>query len=184
MKNLALLGILSVLALGCGDDDGRGSDRDSGGLTLMDSGTIVLPDTGTTPTMDGGGSTTCEPVVFPLPTEPGCTAEQGTELNMILGMTDMAARMAAFNAWLDDPANEGCLGCIDEGITACSTMNGCDDEAGNLLCCLEDACPSADATCVNGARMGACSTQDAAFGTCAQDTIGATCNIPAECFPG
>lgn len=178
MKKLALMGILSVLAIGCGDDDG-GRPGTDGGLTLMDSGMIVLPDTGTTPTPDAG-STMCEPVVFPLPTEPGCTAEQGNELNMILEAMDMAA----FSAWLDDPANEGCVGCIDEGITACSTMNGCDDEAGNLLCCLEGACPSADAACVNSARMGACSTQDGAFGTCAQDTIGSTCNIPAECFPG
>ncbi|MCU0671240.1 MAG: hypothetical protein MUE69_00460 [Myxococcota bacterium] len=53
MKKLALMGILSVLAIGCGDDDARGG-TDSGMLTLMDSGMIVLPDTGTPPTMDAG----------------------------------------------------------------------------------------------------------------------------------
>lgn len=179
MKKLALMGILSVLALGCGDDDGGRPGTDSGMLTLMDSGTIVLPDTGTTPMVDAGGTTMCDPVVIPLPTEPGCTAEQGDALMMAL-----ADGEAAFSAWLDDPANAGCVDCINEGITACSTMNGCDDEAGNLLCCLEDACPSGDGACVNGATMGACSTQNGAFSSCAQATIGDTCNIPAECFPG
>lgn len=180
MKKLALMGILSVLALGCGDDDGGRTGTDSGMLTLMDSGTIVLPDTGTTPTPDAGG-TTCPPEQVPAPTEAECTEAQISSLQSAAMMGN-----AALNAWFNDPANAGCGGCLNVGILACATQNGCDDEWGNIGCCLETACASATTqeefdACVERELDGACSSQNTAFDGCIGGLPMGTCGIDPVC---
>jgi len=177
MKKLALMGILSVLAIGCGDDDARGG-TDSG-LMLMDSGMIVLPDTGTMP--DAGG-TTCPPERVDAPTEAECTEAQISSLQSAAMMGN-----AALTAWFNDPANAACGGCLNVGILACATDNGCDDEWGNIGCCLETACASATTqaefdACVERELDGACSTQNAAFDGCIGGLPMGTCGIDPVCI--
>ncbi len=182
MKKLALMGILSVLAIGCGDDDGGRSGTDSGMLTLMDSGTIVLPDTGTTPTPDAG-SGTCPPEQIPGVDMAACTEQQIMDLQTAAGMGD-----AALQAWFD--ANAACGACALQGIYSCATMNGCDDEWGNVICCIDSACSSSTTqaefdACANAAQNagGACGDEATAFySTCTGGLPMGTCGIDPACI--
>lgn len=182
MKKLALVGILSVLGLGCGDDDGGGRTGADSGLTLMDSGTITLPDTGTPMTMDSG-TTSCPPEQIPAVEAAACTMQQIMDLQTAAGMGD-----AALEAWFD--ANAECGACALQGIYSCATMNGCDDEWGNVVCCLESACSTAATqdefnACANAAQNtgGSCEAQATAFySTCTGGLPMGTCGIDPACI--
>ncbi|MCB9620885.1 MAG: hypothetical protein H6724_15710 [Sandaracinus sp.] len=180
MKKLALVGILSVLGFGCGDDDGGRTGTDSG-LTLMDSGTITLPDTGTMMTMDSGTTSRgeCEMPLAALPAEvlPRCSAETATCISMA---TSNAALQACFDADMTPPFVEGdfeldCGLCSTFQLISCGSNNGCGAEWADWNCCLE---PCADEACAAG-----CNSFRDAFVTCIQG-LGATCqSADASCFP-
>ncbi|MCB9611885.1 MAG: hypothetical protein H6722_05450 [Sandaracinus sp.] len=179
MKKLALVGILSVLGFGCGDDDGGRTGTDSG-LTLMDSGTITLPDTGTMMMPDAGGSM-CAPERVDAPTMATCTQQQIMDLQTAAGMGD-----AALNAWFNDAANTACAGCLNVGILACATDNGCDDEWGEIGCCLETACAGATTqeefdACVETELDTTCAGQNTAFDGCIGALPRGTCGIDPVC---
>jgi len=181
MKKLALMGILSVLALGCGDDDGGRTGTDSGMLTLMDSGTIVLPDTGTTPTPDAGSTSRgeCEDPLPELPAEvlPRCSAETAACIDMA---TTQAAYQACFDGDMTAPYVEGdleidCSFCSTLQLIACGSNNGCGEEWADWNCCLS--------ACTDEACAAGCNSFRDGFVTCLQG-LGATCqNADASCFP-
>ncbi len=193
MKKLALVGILSVLGLGCGDDDGgarRGADS---GLTLMDSGTITLPDTGTPMTMDAGttpGGECAEPPadlrelnMDPMAMGmllPRCSS---ATLTCLMGCEDVACQDActAMDTTAGVDVGGGtvldCDLCINYQSNACIGNEGCETEWGGLFCCLEaNACD--DISCP------ACTAQLTALQTCAQAVPPASCQpYLLSCFP-
>ncbi len=174
MKLVTLLGLAGALAIvvtGCGDDGGRGT-TDSG-IVLMDSG-MGPADTGTggdtsTPPTDSGGGGTCPPSVFPPPDTRACAAATET---CAVAATDQAMFEACLAA---DPMAMDCEDCLNSASTNCVTMNGCDDEFGEIFCCAEDmGCTPENAdTCIPAN----CPTEITAFQDCGR-TVGATCGIP------
>lgn len=178
-----LVPVVCLLALGCGDDD-----------RPADSGTIVLMDTGARDAGGGGvdaggggmdaGGGGCAPVTLPapMPTTPPCTMAQ---------IDDLTSRATAEEqqAWFEDPANAECGSCINSDVLSCATMNGCDDEAGQVSCCLETAC-GASATeaefemCARMAQSagGACGDESNTFIMCVNGTLSSrTCGISPVC---
>lgn len=184
MKKLALMGILSVLAIGCGDDDG-GRPGTDGGLTLMDSGMIVLPDTGTTPTPDAGTTPRgeCAEPLAALPSEvlPRCSAETAACIDAAIAARDQMALNACYDNDTTAPYVEGefeldCGFCSTLSVISCASNNGCDAEWADWNCCLEACADDACATqCTNMFQS--------PFITCLQG-LGATCqDADAVCFP-
>lgn len=197
MKKLALMGILSVLALGCGDDDGgRGSDRDSG-LMLMDSGMIVLPDTGTPPMMDAGTTPMGEcaeppPDLRELNMDP-------MAMGMLLPRCSSATLTCLMGCSASDTAcSDGCLAadttpgldigggttldcdlCLTAQGNACIGNEGCETQWGAFFCCVEAN------GCANPNSCPACSAELSAIQTCAGTVPQATCQpYVLGCFPG
>ncbi|MEM9193578.1 MAG: hypothetical protein AAGF12_30670 [Myxococcota bacterium] len=120
----------------------------------------------------------CAPVRFNRPMTPGCTTAQRGDILAILTQAD-------FDAFMNNPNNADCSACLSSWSLACGTENGCDDEAGEVLCCLEDTC-GMDATCQSMALDGTCLPQANrltgcvnAVPFCGLDTM----NPPSECFP-
>ncbi|MBW2461080.1 MAG: hypothetical protein JRH11_05505 [Deltaproteobacteria bacterium] len=177
MKLVTLLGLAGALAIvvaGCGDD-GRGTT--DGGIVLMDSGTgdsgIVLMDSGSggdtsTPPTDGGGGT-CPPQTFPAPDMPTCAAATQTCAMSATSQAMLEACLAA------DPNAMDCEDCLNEATTSCATMNGCDDEFGQIFCCAEDMGCTTDnaATCIPAN----CGTEVSTFQSCGAG-VGTACGGP------
>ncbi len=166
LTSLALMGLL-LSASACGDDSrARGGDGGTdGSIVLMDGG----GDTGTTSdsstTSDSGGGS-CPAQTVPTPTTAICSANLPTCL-MACDPTDDACFNACFDG--EDPM---CEGCINQAAFACYTMNGCDQEYGDVICCAMDAgCGSTDAACV----MTNCGTQLTAFNTCTNTVPSGAC---------
>ncbi len=120
----------------------------------------------------------CPPATFMRPTEPGCTTSQLYEIQRIETQSD-------YDAFVADPANADCNNCLSLAALACATSLGCDDEAGDLLCCLDDECGDDD-VCRDAAFTGACrgdadtlSYCVAAIPSCGLNPL----SPPAECFP-
>lgn len=190
MKKLALLGILSMFAVACGDDDG-GRTRDSGMLTLMDSGTIMLPDTGTMPMMDSGTTPMGEcadpvPNLVDLAADPSapagllprCSAETAQCLN---DAADGAAQEACIAADATAPLSvEGqsldCEFCWNYQFEACLSGE-CRTQYAAFSCCFEEA------GCT-GSECPACQTQLDALIGCYQANPSACNNYLSGCFPG
>jgi hypothetical protein len=190
MKKLALMGILSVLAIGCGDDDGGRPGTDSG-LMLMDSGMIVLPDTGMMPTTDAGTTPMgecAEPVpdlrdlamdpMAPAGLLPRCTAEtlscingaSSAEAQATCRMGDTQAPLTVEGESLD------CEWCWGFQTLSC-VSDSCPSEYATYNCCAEAAGCTGD-TCP------ACETQFNALRTCFQAQPMGTCNeFLLGCFP-
>ncbi|MEM9069489.1 MAG: hypothetical protein AAGE52_13330, partial [Myxococcota bacterium] len=107
-------------------------------------------------------------------------------------VNDLVSRMTADaqQMWFMDPANQACGACINEDVLSCATMNGCDDEAGNLQCCLATACASAttqaEATACaqrEQAAGGMCATEGMGLVGCANGTLmSRTCGISPTCI--
>ncbi|MBX3245681.1 MAG: hypothetical protein KF901_00720 [Myxococcales bacterium] len=170
MKKLSIVGILSLLAFGCGDDD----DRDTRPM-LMDSGTIMLPDSGTTE-MDSGTTTPeeCRAQPQPLPAAalPRCAAET---LTCYMNAATNEARQACLN---DDPTPplEGqisCNLCTILQLVACGAANGCDAQWGDFNCCAE--------ACDTQACVDACDLDP--FIACLNGTGTACQGAFLSCFP-
>jgi hypothetical protein len=172
-----------VVATSACNNSGRTSRTGDGGtdagITLMDSGggggDAGRPDTATT--SDTGGST-CPPQTLPPPTEPACAAET---LTCLMGCTAQACVEGCFAA---DPAPMACIGCTNDALIACATQNGCDDEAGNFICCASDNCASpSDTACIESM----CGAELDTFNGCVMTAAGAApCgqfSTVAVCFP-
>ncbi len=141
-------------------------------------------DGGTTPPSDGGtttpsdGAASCPPATVSRPTTPACTTEQLYAVMRIETQSD-------YDAFAADPANDECNTCMSQSALACATSLGCDDEAGELLCCLDDACGD-DGACQAAAFTGACRSEADALSSCADSVPSCGLNPlapPAECFP-
>jgi hypothetical protein len=164
------------MALGC--DDGRGGD-DAGGITLMDSGPGGDAGPGTTDAGPGG----CPPATAPMAAMP--MACQASTLTCLMGATTVEAQTACVMA---DPNAANCDACITQDLffTCSNPMGGgCNQQFGDIQCCLMTACPTADAACINAATAmgGACAAQTSAFFTCADAAQTARrCGITQTCF--
>lgn len=175
MNKLTISSMIFALALGgCGDDD-RPGDM----ITLMDGGPGA--DSGPVGTDMGPGvdmGPGCPPASYPAPTEATCTMEQIEELQ-----TASMESQEAVNAWFD--ANPDCGTCVNDGILACSTSNGCDDEFGLVNCCGQDECGAAadPQACFNAATSagGACEGQVNTFISCVQGLPAGSCGIDPTC---
>ncbi|MCA9613283.1 MAG: hypothetical protein KC586_11075 [Myxococcales bacterium] len=187
MKKLALVGILSVLGFGCGDDDG-GRTSDSG-LTLMDSGTIMLPDTGTMPMVDSG-TTPMGECADPVPSLeelamdpsapagllPRCSLDTAMCLNDAADAAGQEACIAADTTTpLDVEGNSlDCEFCWNYQFEACLSGE-CRSQYAAFSCCYEAAGCS-------GSECPACETELNALISCFQG--GADCNsYLIACFP-
>lgn len=164
MKKLALMGILSVLAIGCGDDDARGG-TDSG-LMLMDSGMIVLPDTGTMPMVDaGGGSTWPAECREPFPTLdmqtgstaifPRCAAATAECINACMDSDCLVACLDADTTAADATTGVDCSTCFLIQYYAALSASGCQTAVGEYFCCIEDCEDEACVDAMCGAEVGA-----------------------------
>lgn len=171
------LACVALMAVGC--EDGRDED-DAGGIVLMDSGpgSDAGPGGGT----DAGGDS-CPPASASMPSMP--MACEAATLTCLMGAADAMAQQACIDA---DPNAMNCGACITQDLfyTCSNPMGGgCDEEYGEIQCCLMTACPSGDATCVNMATGmgGACATQAQAFFTCANSAqMAMRCGITNTCF--
>jgi hypothetical protein len=127
-----------------------------------DAGPVTFPDAGRRDAggVDAGG--VCPPYMVAPPSGPGCPQ---SAVDCIAGGGDVGACVSA------SPA---CLMCAQQDLQSCYTANGCDDEAGNLVCCFEANCP--DGSCASTT----CATQANAWTACASDT---PCSLGDICFP-
>lgn len=172
MKRIGFLmtcGVLTV-AFGC---DNRTVETDGGGIVLMDSGPDE--DAGT----DSGPGDTCPPAMEDPPAGNACAQ---TTLDCIMAATSQAMLQACIDA---DPNPQACVGCLNQEVISCGSRNGCDEEWGEVICCLTEACPSADAACINSAlgTGGACGTDLNTFLSCVNGLPTGTCGITPLCFP-
>jgi hypothetical protein len=180
VTSLCLALALVFATAACNDDTRRTGDGGADtGITLMDSGG------GGDATTDSGGGTdtnrpdtgggTCPPMTVPPPAGNVCEA---STLTCLMGCADVACQDACFAA---DANNTACATCTNEAVISCASMNGCDDETGNLTCCGNDnGC--ADAACL----MSMCSGEQTAFINCVNGVaMGPTC-LPdlTACFMG
>lgn len=136
-------------------------------------GPIVLTDTGPSgtdapvmgtdaPVAPTDAPAGCGPATAPAPAGMACAA---STLTCLAAAGTAAAQQACITA---DPNAMNCNACILQNIlNSCTTAPGtCADEYGTFECCLEAECPTGDATCLNGAVMGACATQNTALTMC------------------
>lgn len=176
MACVALLGLVA-----CGGNnppviliDGGGGGTDSGSPGPVDGG--PRPDTGT--------PDTCPAASYPAPTAGAvCAAATAT---CIEGATTQAEYDACLAA---DPMQMACEGCLgQEVISTCSESGVCDEEFGEVVCCLQEECPAGSpATCQQGAlgAGGACAGDFDTFATCANAAAGGgQCGNTDFCFMG
>ncbi|MBZ0121457.1 MAG: hypothetical protein K8H88_30960, partial [Sandaracinaceae bacterium] len=151
------------------------------GIVVMIDGGGPQPDGG--PTMPDGGPA-CPPVNVPAPTTTPCAAATRTCVDMAATGNDVIACLQG------DPMANACLGCVDQALSSCATMNGCNDEYGQIDCCVRAACPTLDSACVQAAvatmpTAGACASQATAFQGCLTPLLqGGTCPLvpTGACF--
>jgi len=188
MRTLCMISAMSLLlAVGC--DDGRGDGTDAGGgIVLMDAGpgmtgTDAGPGMTGTDAGPGGG---CPPAEAPAPTMSMVCA--ASTLTCLMGATDAASQQACIDA---DPMPDACNGCINqELIASCSSASGggCNNEWGEVECCLQAECPSGDAACINSAigtmaAPGPCAGAFNSFASCANSAaMAGACGISNFCF--
>jgi len=124
---------------------------------------------------------TCPPAAWPAPTTIGCT---NATLTCITGASTVAQVQACIDAdTASTPAGASCGTCINDDILSCSTdTGGCEAQLGLVQCCINTACPTGAAACVNGsiATGGACASRWDTFVTCVNGT---DCGITSACFP-
>ncbi len=179
MKLFTSLALTALLlgAAACGDDSRRGT-TDTGTITLMDGGggdssaggdsSTTRPDATTT---DGGGGT-CPPQMLPPPDMAVCA---GSTLTCLMECADEPCVTACFDA---DPNTDACIACTNDAIIACATTMGCDDEAGQLVCCTMDNCPTGEASCVQSM----CSGELMTFETCVNGVAMSCISSVGVCF--
>jgi hypothetical protein len=148
-------------------------------IVLTDSG--VLGTDAPVVTMPDAPAATCPPATVPAPTMQVCAA---STLDCLAAATTQAAQQACFMA---DPAGQACLSCVNQDVISSCTMAGtCADENGLLNCCVEEACPTGDAGCVDAATSmgGACAEAVNTLITCVNtDVMARRCGVnPAVCF--
>ena len=181
----------ATLALGLGCDDGR-SGEDGGGIVLMDNGPDTTPDTGTPPPpTDSGPGDSCPPMEAPAPSPaPVCAA---STLSCLMGAMTAEDQQACIDA---DPMPMECDACIlQDLIFTCSNPmgGGCDDQWGEVQCCLADECGSTPAgpereACLNAAigdmaTPGPCAGDFSTFAMCANSAaMAGRCGITQACF--
>lgn len=158
MKKLSIVGILSLLAFGCGDDD----DRDTRPM-LMDSGTIMLPDSSTTE-MDSG-TTTPEECREPI-TDLRVVNMDPMVMGQLLPRCSADTLMCLQGCGEDGPCQEACIAadttpgvnvggsslfvcdnCLNYQFVSCLSNEGCGTQVGDYFCCLEANGCSGDAPC-------------------------------------
>ncbi len=154
-------------------------------------GPIVLTDTGPSGTdapvmgTDAPVATDapagCAPMTAPAPTTAVCAS---STLTCLMAATTAAAQQACITA---DPMATACNECILGNIlSACTTSPAmCAPQYGNFVCCLTDACPTGDATCINTATAagGMCATQVNDMNNCLNtEQMARRCGVSAVCF--
>ena len=180
MRRIGILMACGALAFAFGCDD-----RDPGIMLMdggpdVDSGPATTPDSGPATTPDSGSGDTCPPATAPAPSNP--MACEAATLTCLMGATTADAQQACLDA---DADAAGCNQCLNaEVISSCSQTGLCDDEFGEVQCCLMEQCPTGEQTCIDGALMGACGTDFNAFAMCANTAIGSMqCgNSATTCF--
>lgn len=146
-------------------------------VTLMDSGVDNNDDAAVTPPRN------CGSLAYPLDqlgAKGVCAAETAT---CISACTDQACLNACLDNDTGTPATYmgqelGCDFCISNQTVACLEANGCKTETDALACCYADAqatCAAKPAGEQQACIQNACSTQNAAIGTCFQAKAGAAC---------
>lgn len=172
MACVALLGLVA-----CGGDTRPMIMIDASSGT--DSGT---PRVDGGPRIDSGAPDTCPAASYPAPTTGAvCAAATATCI-------EAATTQAAYDACIDaDPMAMACEQCLGtEVISTCSDDGICDEEFGEVICCLQDACPSGSpATCQNMAlgAGGACAGDFDTFANCANTAANAgQCGNTDFCF--
>lgn len=173
MNRIALqVGLVCVALFGlaaCGDPEPiinipDSSTPDSGGGGGVDSGPVVEPDSGPEPD-------TCPPARGPAP----MAAQLETCSAATRACFDAATSQAAYNACITGDATNGmnCALCLSaELINTCSAPDICDEQFGEVQCCLQDECASRPAAeqqaCANAAigPSGACASEWSTFTGC------------------
>ncbi len=188
MRKMKKLGLMMVMALaiGCGDDDGRGG-MDAGNVTFDAGGStdaggatdtgIVLTDSGN-PMPDAGndaGQMMCTylqtPTGVPDAELPGCMA---ATLTCLMGCSDQTCAQGCYAS--DMP----CQTCVSRQIIACALDMGCSDEFNGINCCgQENGCGMDVQACLSGP----CAAANTAFDTCVSG-VQTACQAQAmRCFP-
>ena len=193
MNRIALrLGLGCALVVGlaaCSEPDPIITIRDSG---PADTGTGGGTDSGTGGGTDSGTPDTCPPGTAAAPM-PATHMTCSMETRMCLAM---ATTQAAYDACIAaDTANGmACASCLNaEILNTCSATGICDEEFGEVICCLMAECAGVPAgamqqACINmelGAG-GSCSSQGADFQSCVNTAVMASqcgnttlCDMPA-----
>lgn len=121
----------------------------------------------------------CGPRTVDAPTTPACVTTTFDCILRAASPDDQAACVAA------DPMGAVCGACLEQDLQhQCTTRGYCNAEVGALACCLEVACPSADAGCVAAARAaaGACNTVSQELIRCTNAEVGMRhCGITGVC---
>ncbi|WP_157069152.1 hypothetical protein [Sandaracinus amylolyticus] len=174
---LAIVCVALVGLVACGDDDSPMITFPDGGGT--DAGGGGGSDAGRT---DSGTPDTCPPGTGRAPTGNVCAAATATCI-------ENAMTQAAYEACIDgDPAGDDCAGCISsELIATCSATGICDNEFGEIGCCLQEECASAadQNACITAAldAGGACEGRWNMFVSCANTAASAgRCGTTDLCF--
>ena len=172
---LACAALLGLAA--CGDDDMPMIMFPDSGMADAGGGT---PDAGGG--TDAGQPDTCPPGSARAPAGDQCAAATATCI-------EAATTQAAYDACLDgDPMPMECAGCISgELIATCSATGICDNEFGEIGCCLQEECASAadQNACLQTAlgEGGACEPQWNMFVNCATTAANAgRCGNTDLCF--
>ncbi|MDQ3034710.1 MAG: hypothetical protein M3Y87_20030 [Myxococcota bacterium] len=193
MNGIALrLGLACAVLLGlaaCGEPEPIITIRDSG---VTDSGTTTGTDSGTTTRTDSGTPDTCPPGTAAAPM-PATHMTCSMETRMCIAM---ATSQAAYDACIAADATNGmaCGSCLNaELLNTCSATGICDEQFGEIICCLMAECGSIPAgpdqqACINmelGAG-GSCAAQGGAFQSCVNTAVMAMecgnttlCDMPA-----
>jgi hypothetical protein len=182
-------GALALAFSAC--DDGRTGDPDGGPIVLRDTG--VDPDTGVVVMTDAGTDSgeppdTCPAATQPAPTAAACAAETKSCIDACIaaGGTPSAVNACAQGCIDDDPSSDPapneCLLCVSQAQISCATMNGCDEQWGEVVCCAQANCP--DGSCLN-TPTGPCAADVQTFAGCAQTgTAASACQTSINvCFP-
>jgi hypothetical protein len=146
--------------------------------SMGDAGTGPVDPPADSGTPPSDAAVSCPPATFTRPTEPGCSIDQLYEIMRIETQSD-------YDAFVADSANTECNTCLSLSALACATSLGCDDSAGELLCCLDDECGE-DEACRDAAFTGACRSEADSLSYCVGSVPSCGLNPlapPSECFP-
>jgi hypothetical protein len=126
------------------------------------------------PPDDAPPAESCESVVIPTPSAPGCAAATDTCIQSCMDET-------CYYGCLDaDPDPDGCGECLDDVYVSCANSMGCQASWDAMLCCTDEHCGEG---VTEAACEAACGPELDAFDSCI-DGAGAACSGgEGVCFP-